>query len=250
MEVVRNRQVDKARVGGVFVMVVGAVTFTLGAIGVSSAGATKPNPDHKVTLCHRTASYTNPYVVITVDVASVLHEGHDSHNGPIFFDGIPKHTKWGDIIPPFDFGPGEQYAGKNWSADGQAILAAGCQLPSATTTSSSTTSTTVESTTTAATTTSTVPGDTTTSTTIESETTTTGGDTTTTVTSFGSTTPTGGPTVIPEGTTGHATTTTMIAAGPSGILPFTGTPVMALLGVGIVLTAAGLALARRRRYAG
>jgi hypothetical protein len=63
------------------------------------AGATSP-PDHQITLCHATDSYTNPYVVITVDVASVRFAGHEGHDGPIFFPAIAKHTKWGDIIPP------------------------------------------------------------------------------------------------------------------------------------------------------
>lgn len=33
--------------------------------------ATKPNPEHKAGICHRTASDTNPYVFIEVDVASL-----------------------------------------------------------------------------------------------------------------------------------------------------------------------------------
>lgn len=36
-----------------------------------SASATQPDPEHKVGLCHRTASDTNPYVFIEVDEASL-----------------------------------------------------------------------------------------------------------------------------------------------------------------------------------
>ena len=96
--------------------------------------ATQPNPEHKVTLCHATDSYSHPYVRITVDVASVLHHGHDGHTGPVFYAAIPKHTKWGDVIPPFDFGPGEKYAGKNWTAVGIALFNNGCAGPSSPTT--------------------------------------------------------------------------------------------------------------------
>ena len=63
------------------------------------AGATKP-PDHKITICHRTDSYTNPYVVITVDVASVHFAGHQTHDGPIFFPEIPKHTSGATSFRP------------------------------------------------------------------------------------------------------------------------------------------------------
>ena len=142
----RKHKFEVPRVFGVGLMLAGALALGLSLVGMSAAGATKPNPEHKVTLCHRTASYSNPYVKITVDVASVLNRhGHDGHNGPVFYATIPKHTKWGDIIPSFDYGPGEQYAGKNLTTDGLAILDNGCKLPSSpTTTSASTTTTTCD----------------------------------------------------------------------------------------------------------
>ena len=69
-----------------------------------------PSGAHKVTICHRTGSATNPYVIITVDIAAVDGEGardHDHHdhvgNGPI-----------GDVIPPV---PGNE-DGKNWMTAG------------------------------------------------------------------------------------------------------------------------------------
>lgn len=107
-------------------------SLTLGVSGM--AGATPGSP-HTVTLCHATHSATNPYVAITVDVASVLGDkGHGGHTGPVFDPTVDKHDQdWGDIIPAFDYGPGEQYGGLNVTA-GQDWLANGCSAPAVTTT--------------------------------------------------------------------------------------------------------------------
>jgi hypothetical protein len=91
MDGARNGKIEATRLAGIYMMLAGVLALVLAGFGVTGAGATKPNPEHKVTLCHRTGSYSNPYVEITPDVASVLHEGHDGHNGPIFFPAIPKH---------------------------------------------------------------------------------------------------------------------------------------------------------------
>ncbi len=143
--------------------------FVLALAAAGTAGATKPNPTggHKITICHRTASYTNPYVAITVDVASTKFAGHEKHLGPVFYPSIPKHTKWGDIIPPTSDDGLRTVAPRNWP-EGQAVLENGCQRPGSTTTTTGSTTTTI------------VDGTTTTTTTPE-ETTTTTTTTTTTV---------------------------------------------------------------------
>ena len=102
-----------------------------GAVGAcaSIAAATKPDPGHKITICHATASASNPYVAITVDIASI---GVDSGHGR---SGVNA----GDIIPKFDI-DGYSYAGNNWDADHQAILDNGCNAGTGGSTSSTSTS--------------------------------------------------------------------------------------------------------------
>jgi hypothetical protein len=131
------------RTAGMAVVAAG-VFLVVTAFAPLGAGATQGTPEHKITLCHATDSRSNPYVEVTVDVASTQFQGHAGHDGPIFSPDLPDHTKWGDIIPPFDFGAAGSYAGKNWTAAGQAIWNAGCTvvIPTTTTTTAPTTSTT------------------------------------------------------------------------------------------------------------
>jgi hypothetical protein len=138
-----GRGTRRARIVGMSAVAIGVLCLFSAATPLV-AGATQGSPEHQVTLCHATDSYTNPYVSVTVDVASVQFEGHDGHNGPVFYPEIPKHEQWGDIIPPFDYGAAGSYAGKNWTAAGQAIWNAGCTvvIPTTTTTTAPTTSTT------------------------------------------------------------------------------------------------------------
>lgn len=248
MVVERNGKLGATSFAGIGMILAGAFAMLLAGLGVSSAGATQPNPEHQITLCHRSDSYTNPYQEITVDVASVLNaEGHDDHDGRIFFPDIPKHEKWGDIIPPFDVGPGLQFAGQNFGTDGQAIWGAGCTVASVTTTTAELTATTEGSTST--TVGSSTTGASTTTTTDESTTTEPGEETTTSgitgvsvggVTTGSSTVPVGG-----LGTTGGVVPGA--ADNGSGELPFTGSPVAMLLGVGLALIASGFGLIVRRR---
>ena len=113
-----------------------------------TVGATPPDKDgeHKVTICHRTNSVTNPYVVETVDYAAAdgsMGQGngdHTIHTGPVFnFEADPdvayptprNGDQWGDIIPLY--GDEDQFGGLNWTATGQAIFEAGCARPVTTT---------------------------------------------------------------------------------------------------------------------
>jgi LPXTG-motif cell wall-anchored protein len=222
MFVARSPKMGAATFAGIGMIFVGIFAILLGIFGISVAGATQPNPEHKITLCHRTDSYSNPYVTESVDVASELFEGHDGHNGPVFFAAIPKGTKWGDIIPAFDFGPGEQYGGKN-VPEGQAILDNDCVAPDAVTTTTTPVS--------LATTTTTEPESITTSTTV-------GGRTIT-----ASTEPVGGLGNPNPSTPG-------VEPGGSGILPVTGSSAVVLFGAGAALVAGGIGLViRRRRWA-
>ena len=104
------------------------VAVTMVALGTVSAGAslasaTKADPDHKVTICHATASKSNPYVEITVDIASILGDSGHGHSG----------VNIGDIIPPISVDGSVAYAGHNLDS-GQAILDNHCNIPSDTTT--------------------------------------------------------------------------------------------------------------------
>jgi len=85
-------------------------------IGTASASATNGDP-HKVTICHATASKSNPYVVITVDVASIGDMSGHGRSG----------VNAGDIIPPFDIA-GVQYAGNNWDAAHAPIALSQCGM--------------------------------------------------------------------------------------------------------------------------
>lgn len=98
--------------------------------------------NHKVTICHRTDSATNPYVRITVDDDAVdgaasTHGNHadhyGEHKGPIAYSESyaqslkNSHIEWGDIIPPVS----PYHTGLNWTAQGQAMLNSGCNYTTA-----------------------------------------------------------------------------------------------------------------------
>jgi hypothetical protein len=89
-----------------------------------TASAQSPAAGYHVTICHRTGSATNPYVVISPDVEGVVN-GHMDHEQ--IGNGLG-----GDIIPTFVY-RGVTYS-KNLDAtfngrSGSDILAAGCRVP-------------------------------------------------------------------------------------------------------------------------
>ena len=95
--------------------------------------------EHKITICHRTNSTTNPYVTITVDQdAADGDAGNDKgqgdhykeHLGPVWNSSMPNGGDWGDIIPPI----ADVHGGRNWDAAGQAIYNNGCNVPTFTAT--------------------------------------------------------------------------------------------------------------------
>jgi hypothetical protein len=108
---------------------------TAGLIGVAlitpaGALATQPPPGHTVTICHATASDANPYLELTVDIASSgdPQGGHAGDTGPIWSAGLKdKHLAWGDIIPAYMHGD-FNYPGLNATPQGLAILAGHCTI--------------------------------------------------------------------------------------------------------------------------
>ncbi|TFD78990.1 hypothetical protein E3T54_05605 [Cryobacterium sp. Sr8] len=102
----------RARVVAVFA----AVPFAaLSALGVAtSATASQPSDDHKVTYCHATHSATNPFVIVTSDKVGVVraHQNHQDLE---------------DVIPEFDWwlaGQSGHFAGQG--DDPEAFIANGC----------------------------------------------------------------------------------------------------------------------------
>ena len=120
------------------------VALAAGAIAFGHsqrAAEATPKNDDNVTICHRTNSVTNPYVVETVDPDSVDGDtgndngqgDHTAHTGPVFdatadYPAPHNGDQWGDIIPAHD-----NFAGLNFDAAGQAILENDCEVPTSTT---------------------------------------------------------------------------------------------------------------------
>jgi LPXTG-motif cell wall-anchored protein len=244
-----SRGARRARIVGMSTAAIGVICL-VGAVAPVVADATG---DHKVDLCHSTSGTASSYQRLNVSASAVLHNGHGSHSY--------------DIIPPFDFGPGKSYAGKNWTAQGQAFWNTGCTSWGSTTTTAPATTSTTEApttTTTEAPTTTTTEAPTTTTTepvttTTEPVTTTTeAGSTSTTVaevttttdpgtvSTLGSSTTVGGGTLQTSTTTDANSTGVVPTSTGSGQLPFTGNASLPLVTAGLLLIGAGTFLARRR----
>src|SRR5690349_21163448 len=93
------------------------------------------NQHEKITICHRTDSVKNPYQQLPVDNDSADGNtdndngkgDHSEHTGPVPTSETQAQAlkdakeNWGDIIPPHD-----NYAGLNWTAEGQAVYNNDC----------------------------------------------------------------------------------------------------------------------------
>jgi len=110
-------------------LITAALTVALVASVGGAATATKPNPDHKVPVCHKVngeGELKNGWNSIVVDIASSGYV-QGGHHG-----GHPGNTP-NDIIPPYEYqmadGSTFNYPGQNWSAETQAFHANGCRTP-------------------------------------------------------------------------------------------------------------------------
>jgi hypothetical protein len=117
----------RRRAGWVIPLLVAAGLITASPFAVA-AGAKTAGPEDKVEICHRTNSNSNPYVQNSPSKSGDVN-GHDGHEGPVWNPFLKDlGIKWGDIIPPFDYGDNEHYPGKNWDdPEGQAIYENGCK---------------------------------------------------------------------------------------------------------------------------
>jgi hypothetical protein len=110
----------RARLG--LLGVLGAVALATASWGVTTGIASAASDRETITICHASASNTNPYITENPAKDGDV-SGHADHTGPIWFDGIT--VTWGDIIPAFTF-DGGSFPGLNADALGLAILANGC----------------------------------------------------------------------------------------------------------------------------
>jgi len=69
----------------VLALVVGAACATV--LALPAAATPKVDGEHKVTICHATASQSNPYVEITIDVAAWEDPTDPRHHGVHHYRG-------------------------------------------------------------------------------------------------------------------------------------------------------------------
>ena len=103
----------------------GMLSAMLVLTGFGAANAQSPNAGFHVTICHRTGSASNPYIIISPDAQGVV-SGHLDHEQTC--NGLG-----GDIVPLFTL-DGVTYS-KNLSTSfgsgiiGAQVLANGCVVP-------------------------------------------------------------------------------------------------------------------------
>jgi len=56
------------------------LSLTVMAPALATKPGSGPDEGHKITICHVTNSATNPYVVITIDVAAWHSDGEEGHS--------------------------------------------------------------------------------------------------------------------------------------------------------------------------
>jgi hypothetical protein len=140
-------------------LLVAAALLTSGIFAaIAVAGSHGSAKSGHVTICHRTGSHHNPYVLISPSASGVYHGHYSQHNEPAVFPNTASDGKWGDIIPPFQY-QGVTYS-LNWNAAGQAIWSNGCRAVTSGGTTATTPGTTKTVTTPGATTTVSTPGST------------------------------------------------------------------------------------------
>ena len=112
-----------------------AVAVVMSAAGQTASAVPAVSAKDPVTICHRDSAVKKPYVQITVDADAADGDtqndngqgDHSEHMGPVATsETVAQALKdnkddWGDIIPPHD-----NYAGLNWTAEGQAIYNNDC----------------------------------------------------------------------------------------------------------------------------
>jgi len=110
----------------VLMLLVAAALLASGLYAAAAVAGNRGSAESgHVTICHRTGSHQNPYVVISPSVAGVYHGHYSQHNEHAVFPTTASDGKWGDIIPPFQY-KGVTYS-LNWNAEGQAVWSNGCR---------------------------------------------------------------------------------------------------------------------------
>ena len=132
-----SRHTRAARWGGALLVALAPLPWLgMGTAVANPAG--QPGNESKVTICHRTNSVSNPYVVIRVAQSSVdgdlgnnkgRGDHYAEHRGPVFDPeaDYPKPMsgdEWGDIIPPIT----GVHDGLNWTSAGIDIYYNDCNV--------------------------------------------------------------------------------------------------------------------------